>query len=61
MDRQYEALKDFEAPGNGGTICKGQVLTLSPKLGAVWAKAGLVKEVKAPVPREGKEVKADGK
>ena len=61
MDRQYEALKDFEAPGNGGTIRKGQTLTLSPKLGAVWARAGLVREVRNTSIEKGKEVKSDGK
>ncbi len=61
MDRNYESLKDFEAPGNGGRIRKGEALSLPPKLGSTWAKAGLIKETKGSVPREGKEVKTDGK
>ncbi len=61
MDKNYEALKDFEAPGNGGAISKGQLLTLLPKLGEAWVRAGLAKEVKNSALKEGKEVKADGK
>jgi len=61
MNKSYEALKEFEAPGNGGAISKGQPLILSSKLGDLWARAGLVKEVKIPVPKEVREVKTDGK
>ena len=60
MNKNYEALKDFEAPGNGGAISKGQLLTLLPKLGEAWAKAGLVKEIKTDSALKGKEVKTDG-
>ena len=61
MNKNYEALKDFEAPGNGGAISKGQALSLPAKLGELWAKAGLVKEIKTDSALKGKEVKADGK
>ena len=60
MNKNYEALKDFEAPGNGGAISKGQALSLPAKLGELWVRAGLIKETKTDSALKGKEVKTDG-